>query len=289
MQVAEFFRPEDLQQALSLLAEYREKAAVVNGGSDIVEDISKGKIKPDAIVSISGIRELGGIREDGGMLRIGGTVTYRQMLASDACQRFRGLIRAVSQVGSPAIRIVGTPAGNLGTAAPAADCATMLLALDAQVVLQCGEGQRTVPLTDFYYGRGKTQRRPDELIVSIDVPSLAPGEGTGYYRVVRRKAQDIGKILAGCRLTLENGAVREAKISLGALNACIVRACSLEEAVIGKTAAEALGYLKRTFPEEAGLRESYFREYKEQVTSSAVARAFALALEDAAERSGLWQ
>jgi CO/xanthine dehydrogenase FAD-binding subunit len=199
------------------------------------------------------------------------------------------LTQAVSQVGSPAIRTVGTPAGNLGTAAPAADCATMLLALGAQVVLQSSEGSRTVPLTDFYFSRGKTRRRADELIVSIDVPSLTAGEGTGYVRVARRKAQDIGKILTGCRLKLEGGTVSEVKISLGALNECITRAYSLEEAVRGKSAAEALGYLKRTFPEEAGLRESYFKAYKEQVTSSAVAGAFSLALEDAAERSGLWQ
>ena len=287
--MAEFYRPETIQQALSLLVQYREKAAVVNGGSDIVADISKGKITPDAIVSIGGIRELGNIYEAPDALHIGGTVTYRQMLESASCRSFRGLIQAISQVGSPAIRTVGTPAGNLGTAAPAADCATMLLALGAQVVLQSPEGQRTVALTDFYFGRGRTQRRPEELIVSIDVPAMRPGEGTGYFRVARRKAQDIGKILAGCRLNLENGVVREAKISLGAVNECIARAYSLESAVCGKTAAEALGYLKRTFPEEAGLRESYFKQYKEQVTSSAVAGAFSLALEDAAERSGQWQ
>jgi CO/xanthine dehydrogenase FAD-binding subunit len=220
---------------------------------------------------------------------IGGTATYNDILEHPACAEFRGLIRAVSKVGSPAIRAVGTPAGNLGTAAPAADCATMLLTLGAQVELRSSASLRTVPLEGFYLGRGRTVRTPEELITAIRIPALCEGEGTGYFRVSRRKAQDIGKVLVGCRVKVAGGRVAEARISLGAVNECIARARSLEETVCGKTAAEAAGYLKRTFPEEAGLRESYFREYKEQVTSSAVARSFALALEDAAERSGLWQ
>ena len=284
-----FFRPDSLAQALSLLGEYKENAAVVNGGSDIVPEISKGQLRPEAIVYIGGVAELRGIAAEDGFLCIGGTVTYDDILEHPACREFRGLIQAVSQVGSPAIRAVGTPAGNLGTAAPAPDCATMLLALGAQAELRSSEGSRTVALDDFYLGRGKTVRTPEELITAIRVPALREGEGTGYFRVSRRKAQDIGKILAGSRVLLKDGRVAEARISLGAVNACITRAGSLEAAVLGKTAAEAIGYLKRTFPAEAGLRESYFKEYKEQVTSSAVARSFALALEDAAERSGLWR
>ncbi len=287
--MAAFFRPDSLEQALSLLGEYKENAVVVNGGSDIVPAISSGEIRPGAIVYLGGVAELRRIVRTEDALCLGGTVTYNDMLADLSCAEFRGLIQSVSRMGSPAIRAVGTPAGNLGTAAPAADCATMLLALGAQVELRGSETVRTVALEDFYLGRGKTVRTPGELIAAIRIPVLREGEGTGYFRVSRRKAQDIGKILAGSRVMLKDGKIAEARISLGALNECIARAYSLEEAVAGRTAAEALGYLKRTFPEEAGLRESYFREYKEQVTSSAVARSFALALEDAAERSELWQ
>ena len=284
-----FFRPDTLEQALSLLGEYKERAAVVNGGSDIVPAISRQAVRPEAIVYIGGIRELAFIRREEDALCIGGAATYNRILEDPACGEFRGLIQAVSKVGSPAIRAVGTPAGNLGTAAPAADCAAMLLALGAEAELRSSNGLRTVFLEDFYLGRGRTVRRAEELITAIRIPALRKGEGTGYYRLSRRSAQDIGKVLVGSRVKVEDGRVTEARISLGAVNECIVRAHSLEEAVCGRTAAEAAGYLKRTFPAEAGLRESYFKEYKEQVTSAAVARSFALALEDAAERSGSWQ
>ena len=284
--MTEFFRPESIAQALSLLEQYRQDAAVVNGGSDIVIDLTKQRIRPAAIISIGQIAQLQQICLQDDYLCIGGAVTYKQMLSNADCCAFRGLVQAVSQVGSPAIRAVGTPAGNLVTAAPAADCAAMLLALGADAVLQSTAGTRTVPLTEFYYSRGKTERRPDELLTEIRIPALAPGEGTGYFRVARRKAQDIGKVLAGCRITLADGTVCQARFSLGAVNACPVRAESLEQAILGKSAEEAVEICRRTFPAEAGLRESYFKEYKEAVVPAVAAKAVALALEDAAERSG---
>ena len=275
--MTEFFRPESIEQALSLLEQYRQDAAVVNGGSDIVIDLTKQRIRPAAIISIGQIAQLQQICLQDDYLCIGGAVTYKQMLSNADCCAFRGLVQAVSQVGSPAIRAVGTPAGNLVTAAPAADCAAMLLALGADAVLQSTAGTRTVPLTEFYYSRGKTERRPDELLTEILIPALAPGEGT---------AQDIGKVLAGCRIKLADGVVCRARISLGAVNACPVRAESLEQAMLGKSAEEAVEICRRTFPAEAGLRESYFKEYKEAVVPAVAAKAVALALEDAAERSG---
>lgn len=263
--MADFYRPDTLEQALSLLERHGDRAVIVNGGSDIVIEISQKRIHPDAIVSIGGIAELKTIEERDGFLCIGGSVTYREILNSSLCKPYKGLIQAVSCIGSPAIRAVGTPAGNIVTGAPAADCATMLAALGAQPVWV-----------------------QDRILTEIRIPALKSGEGTGYFRVSRRKAQDIGKVLVGSRVRLEGGVIAEAAISLGAVNAKIARAESLEKVLPGKTPAEALGYLKRTFPEEAGLRESYFKEYKQQVVPAVVAKSFGLALEDAAERSGAW-
>lgn len=282
--MAEFFRPDTLQAALELLARYQEKAAVVNGGSDIVIDISQKRITPCAIVSIGQLTELRYVREDKEWIRLGGAIPYREMAREPICQKIEGLITAISNLGSPGVRAVGTPAGNIGTAAPAADCATMLMALGAVVVLVSTQGERTVPLQDFYLGRNRTVKRPDELIYEICFPAIQPGEGTGYCKVARRKAQDIGKILVGARIQLAGDVIRRAAISLGALNANIVRACSLEEAVTGMKSAEAQQYLKETFPKEAVLRESYFKEYKELTTRAVVAQAFSQALASAERR-----
>ena len=284
--MTEFFKPDNLADALQLLASYGEKAVIVNGGSDIVIDISHGRITPQAIIAIQDMDELKKIYRDDDFIYIGGTVTYKQMESDALCRGVSGMTRAVSHLASPPIRAVGTPAGNICTAAPAADCATMLMALGAQVDLLSLRGERMIPLEKFYRGRGNTVKEADEIVKAIRIPTMKPGEGSGYCRASRRKAQDIGKILAGSFVRIEDGRIAQATISLGALNAVIVRAYSLEEAVAGLKSEEAIRYIKDNFPQEAGLRDSYFRAYKEQVTSAVVARAFARAVQDAVEGGG---
>ena len=133
--MAEFFRPDTLQEALEILGHYKEKAVIVNGGSDIVIDISQKRIAPSAIVYIGQLAELRYVREEKDCVMLGGNMTYREMAQDPICQKIEGLITAISNLGSPGVRAVATPAGNIGTAAPAADCATMLMALKSEIVL----------------------------------------------------------------------------------------------------------------------------------------------------------
>lgn len=279
--MTDFLRPDSLHEVLEIIDKYKEKAVIVNGGSDIVISISQKKIAPSVIVYIGNLSELRYIREEEGVISLGGNVTYRQMSQDSICKNVEGLMTAIDHLGSPGVRAVATPAGNIGTAAPAADCATMLMALGADVVLVNSKRERIIPLEEFYLGRNCTIKQADEIIREIRFPAIRPGEGTGYCKAARRKAQDIGKVLVGVRVHLENNIVQDAAISLGALNAKIVRAVSLEEAVKGMKTETAYRYLKENFPAEAGLRESYFREYKESVTKSIVAQAFSRALTDA--------
>lgn len=279
--MTDFFRPNNLHEALEILKEYGEKAAIVNGGSDIVISLSQKKITPSIIVYIGNLPELRYIREEKDVVSLGGNVTYREMSHDPICQNIAGLMNAIANLGSPGVRAVATPAGNIGTAAPAADCATMLMVLGADVVLTNSKRERTVSLEDFYLGRNCTVKQADEIIYEIRFPAIRPGEGTGYCKAARRKAQDIGKILVGVRVHLEENIVRNAAISLGALNANIVRAASLEEGIRGMTKEAAYQYLRENFPLEAALRESYFKEYKESVTKSIVAQTFSRALADA--------
>ena len=111
--------------------------------------------------------------------------------------------------------------------------------------------------------------------------SRRPGEGTGYCRLSRRKAQDIGKILIGCRVRLDKERIAEVSLSLGALNPTVVHAAELEGLLVGKTSEEALALAAVTYPAEAKLRESYYKTYKQDAVCPAVVRALSMALADA--------
>ena len=276
-----FLRPSTQEEALALLAQHKQNAMIVAGGTDAVLRLTQKKASPAVILSLDAVPGRHEIAVSGGMVRIASGVTYNELLADEALRSFRGLREAVLHLASPAIRAVATPVGNLCTAAPAADAATMLFALGARVVLVSERGERVVPVDGFYVSTYKTVRESDELVTAIEIPALVPGEGTGYCRLSRRKAQDIGKILIGCRVKLCEGRIAEASISLGALNPTIVHAAGLESLLIGKTPEEALSLAAETYPVEAKLRESYYKAYKQDAVCPAVVRALSMALSDA--------
>ena len=279
-----FFRPKSLNEAISLMNQ-PEGAVIVNGGSDIVLAIAAKKISPAAIVYVEGIEGMNTITDDGEYVRIGGSVTYRQMQRSPICQETIGLMEAIRYLGSPPVRSVATPAGNIATAAPSADCATMMLALGTEVLLVSADGERVVPHKEIYTGTYKTAIRKNEIIRELRFPSLKKGMGTGYCRLARRKAQDIAKVLVGALVQLDKeGRCINATVSLGALNATAVLAPSTAELILGMNKSEAVQTAENNFPSEAGLRESYFKHYKELTTGNAVARSLAMAYDEAMRR-----
>lgn len=273
MSRTEFFKPSTLAEALELLNQYQERAVVVNGGTDIVEKIGDGSVNPEAIIYIKDVVELNEIHKQDGDLVIGGAVSYEKIQNSNLCRALPGLIEAVSEIGSPPIRVVATAAGNIQTAAPAPDCSVMLLGLGAKLVLTSLAGDRVVELSDFFIKRGQTVLRADELIRQIVIPAQAVNSKTAYKRMARRKAQDIAKVLVGVSMVVEDGICQKIQIGLGALNATPVRAYSLEAIMTGKRIEDGLRQIKTVFPEEANLRISRFTEFKQQVTNTIICRA----------------
>jgi len=282
----EFYSPNSLAGALELLDKHWQQAVIVNGGTDIVEKIANGTIDPAAIVYIQGIAELKGIAESGGFVRIGGAVTYKEVLDSPLCSQFSALKQAVLEVGSPPIRAVGTPAGNLGTAVPAADCNVALMALDAEVVAASKQGRRIIKLADLVVGYRKNALAANELIMEIRIPVI-PGVNTAsaFVKLSKRKAQDIAEVSAAVRLTVDGDICRDIIIAMGSVNKVTVRAYSLEKVLTGKNVADNAAAIKGVVPAEVALSapgNALFaarptagaeREYKEAVIGVVVERA----------------
>ena len=108
------------------------------------------------------------------------------------------LVEAARLVGGPQIQNRGTIGGNVANASPAGDSLPVLAAADAVAGRRSLDGERRVPLTEYYTGYRASVMRPDELIVAIEVP---PVEGKQWFRKVgTRAAQAISKIvIAGVR------------------------------------------------------------------------------------------
>ena len=231
-----YFRPETIEEALAIKARYREKAAVVAGGTDLVVQMRAGKKNPEVLLDISRL-PLDQVEMDLEQVRLGACVKIAFLYRDDfLCGTFPALAEAARQLGAPPVQNLATLGGNLCNASPAADCATPLLAYRAEVFLASNRGKRTVPLADFFLGPGETTLVPDELLVGVTAPRPAPGTRAAFYKSGPRRAQVISTINACFSVRVEGGLLRDPALAFGCLGPTPHRAIALERHLEGKKA-----------------------------------------------------
>jgi carbon-monoxide dehydrogenase medium subunit len=187
------------------------------------------------VIDLSGVPPLGKLgHANGAGLRIGAAVAARTLERDpDVARRYSALAESAALVGSVQIRNLATLGGNLCNAAPSADMAPPLLALEAEAVIAGPRGTRRVPFASFFTGVRRTVLTPDELLVEIVVPAPGPGSGGSYRRHTPRRELDIAVVGVASQLTLANGRCTKARIALAAVAPTPVRAMSAERLLEG--------------------------------------------------------
>lgn len=236
MREISYFAPTDVGEAVKVLAEHGDRAAILAGGTDLVAQLNYYEVKPGALLYIGGLG-LDYVKEKDGKLVIGAGTTVAHLIGNDlVAKKFPVLLAAAKTHASPAVRTAATIGGNLGTASPAGDLIPPLMVMDAEVVLTSARGERTVPVKDFFTGPGETVRAADEMIVEIRVPLL---KGTAVFeKLGRRKAQVCSIVSAAARLEMDEGVCKDARIVLGSMAPTPIR-CPKAEAMLKDKAIDA--------------------------------------------------
>ncbi|HWC69765.1 MAG TPA: FAD binding domain-containing protein [Actinomycetota bacterium] len=216
-------------------------ARPVAGGTDLVVGARQGKAPlPEAIVAIDRIEALRVLDDTGGGLRIGALVTHEDVVASAAVRsRFTALADASAIVGSHATRANGTIGGNVMNASPAMDTGGPLLCLGATATLRSASGERVLSLDELWAGPGATTADAGELLTAIEVPAPAPGTGSAYVRLEYRRQMEIAVVGASAVVTLADGSVSDARVSITALSPTIRRVAEAERALVGGDGGDA--------------------------------------------------
>jgi xanthine dehydrogenase small subunit len=227
---AELVRPSSLAEAVELIAG-RPDAVLLAGSTDVGVDLNLRGARPPLLVAVDRLPELRDLRVTDEEVCIGAALTLTEVE-----RRLDGRVPLLAQLfpqfASRLIRNGATLGGNLGTGSPIGDAAPVLLALEATLVLAGADGERVVPLADYFTGYRASVRRPDELIREVRVPlPLAPV--AAFHKVAKRRFDDISSVAVAFALDVVDGTVARARIGLGGVAATPIRALRTEAVLEG--------------------------------------------------------
>lgn len=215
MKSFDYVRPESLDEVLALLDRHGPAATLLAGGTDLLVRLRLRHVQPSVVIDLK--RAIGldsEIVEAGATLRIGARVVMADLINDQRVRRhFPALVEAARVVGSVQIRHRATLAGNICNASPAADTAPALLVHHAIVNVIGPAGSRSVLLSEFFTGPGKTVLARGEMVVSVDLPIPDTPAGAAFGRLTRRRGVDLATLSVGCFVKASG----EVRIALGAV------------------------------------------------------------------------
>ena len=166
---------------------------IIAGCTDWGVEVNLRGARASFVVAVDRLPELRTFAVDGEHIEIGAALTL-----SEIERLLDGRVPLLDalwpQFASRLIRNGATIGGNLGTGSPIGDVPPALLALRASVVLVGPDGEREVPLDEYFTGYRRTVRQePDELIKAVRVPlPLAPL--TAFHKIAKRRFDDISSV-----------------------------------------------------------------------------------------------
>ncbi|MFD4628446.1 xanthine dehydrogenase small subunit [Streptomyces sp. NPDC058284] len=226
-----FHRPATLADVLRLLRE-RPDAVVVAGSTDWGVEVNIRSRRADVVVAIDRLPELRELRVASDHVEIGAALTLTE-IERRLDGRIPLLAELFPQFASRLIRNSATLGGNLGTGSPIGDSPPALLALEASLVLADADGEREVPLAEYFTGYRQSVRRPGELIRAVRVP-LPLSPVVAFHKIAKRRFDDISSVAVAFALDIDDGIVRKARIGLGGVAATPLRALAVEAALEGR-------------------------------------------------------
>ncbi|MBU2535291.1 MAG: xanthine dehydrogenase family protein subunit M [Chloroflexi bacterium] len=225
-----------LREALELKSKYRENAVFIAGGTALLVDIRNDVLKPEpeAVIDISALDEIDYIRQEGSQISIGAVTKISALQKSPIVQKSAPILsQACKQFANPLIRNRATLGGNLINASPAADMATPLLTLGATILLKSIDGERTIPVEEFFSGVKRTNHRNDELLAGVRF-NETQGKRCQFLKMGQRNGTAISLVSLSLMFDVADGVIKDdLKLALGSVAPTPIRAYRTEDALHG--------------------------------------------------------
>jgi carbon-monoxide dehydrogenase medium subunit len=227
-------------EAAAVLAERGEGARALAGGQSLVPLLNMRLAAVSDLVDLNHCADLDYVRATDGGLEIGALARQRAVeLSADVRRDCPLLVDALRWVGHPPIRNRGTVGGSLVHADPAAELPAVAVALDAALRVRGPRGEREVAARGFFTGVFETVTEPDELVVAVRLPRLAPDARSCFLELARRHG-DFAIAGVAAVLRVDEGRVVEARLALAGVAPTPVRAADAEAALVGEPPSPSL-------------------------------------------------
>ena len=242
MDNTEYLKPSDIKELFLLMAQNKDRATVIAGGTNLVPEMRDGVKTPQVLVDVGDLPELAGIQLDKDSVAIGAATTIADITASEVIrEHFPILAKAAAELGNPLTRNRATIGGNLANASPCADTAPPLLALEATIhISDAGGKERTVPIDRFFMGYKLTRLGRGDVMTRITLPLPDRGVKGGHTKLGLRKAASICVASVALMMFKKNGHIAKVRVAFGSVAPQPIRAYALEALLEGNAVNDTL-------------------------------------------------
>jgi aerobic carbon-monoxide dehydrogenase medium subunit len=247
---------ESVDHAIELLGSGKD-AKLLAGGHSLLPLMRLRLARPELLVDIGRVSDLSYVKEDGDAIAIGALTRYSDLEQNELLRAECPIVAEASGlVGDPQVRHRGTIGGSVAHCDPASDAPTILLALDAELVVRGPGGERRLPVADSFAGFLQTALEPTEVLTEIRVPKT--GDGGWAYEKMTRRAQDWATV-AVAAVKMNGGA----HVALTNMGPTALRAAGVEEALASGSdpAAASERAAEGTSPPSDHNASAEYREY----------------------------
>jgi CO/xanthine dehydrogenase FAD-binding subunit len=230
----DYIKPGDMAGAIAAL-QANDEPYLLAGGTDLLVGMKTRAVQPKCLIDLKGIPNIDGIEYDDGF-KLGALTTVRDVEVSPLIrEKIPALSEAAGTLGSIQIRNRATIGGNLCHGSPAADMATILLAMNCEVKIATGNGARTIGLDQFFIAPNRTALKPNEILWQLIIPKEIEQFKGIYLKHGPRKAMDIGLVNIAILLDADagSGLCNQIMIALGAVAPRPIRAKKAEALLNG--------------------------------------------------------
>jgi aerobic carbon-monoxide dehydrogenase medium subunit len=272
---------ESAEHAVQLLGQHGEDAKLLAGGHSLLPLMRLRLARPSVLIDIDRLSDLAYIRDEGDHIEIGATTRIHDVARDSTLREHNPLVaHAAGLVGDPQVRHRATFGGSIAHGDPASDPPTVLLTLDADIVVLGPDGERTVPASGFFKSVFETDLAPQEVLTAVRVPKL--GGGGWSYQKFHRRALDWAIVGVAAVVDRSDGSIGSARIGLTNMGMTPLRATAVEQALAGGgTDRDALVAAAENAPEgtsppsDTNASAEYRRELSKVLVRRAVEEALA--------------